>query len=83
MSFKEDKKIELMMALTCMAYCLCIRQAWKQSKHSFVWKSYRSGARYRAVSVFRMGLAEFERQVFCLKILIHYLYEILKALIVW
>lgn len=64
-NFKDDDKIELMMALTCMAYCFSIKAA--QGKNRQKMKTYASGQKYLAISTFRMGTAEFERQIFCLK----------------
>lgn len=78
MSFQDDEKIELMMALTCMAYCLCIRLARQGQKHPVAQKQYRSGACYRAVSVFRVGVAEFEKRIFCLRLLLAHLCGILQ-----
>lgn len=73
------RRLSLMMALACMAYCLYIKEAWQQRGHQVSrYKQHRSRKHFAAISSFRRGIAEFEKYVFCLRLFLCYLCKVLQ-----
>ena len=65
MHFRDNRKIELMMALVTMAYCLSIGVASKKiAQKAIPTKKYANGKIYPVESLFRKGLAEIQRYIF-------------------
>ena len=78
--FRDDKKIELMMALVSMAYCLSLREGINKNKTKPIkTKKYNDGKIYPSQSIFRAGLSIISTVIYDLTHFIYYLLDIFST----
>ena len=80
MNFKQDGKIQLMIAVVIMAYVLAIREGiLKHCKNPIPVKKYANGKTYLSVSIFRTGLEILDQLILTVKSIIMYLVSIVES----
>lgn len=78
LNFKNDGKINLMIAIVVMSYALSLQQAFKSTTHKV--KKYKNGTATLAVSFFRVGLAQLRAKVQSLETFLKYLQTLFQTL---